>query len=1030
MDFERQFKDGVIGELDVQEQKNPYHWDSLTLASLMPAPWVANARNTISSLNQQIDIKQRQVNDLVKDTLNVIDNIDRLSNDLKKLEKDITDYLSNFFNAGAHYRILGFDAEISSNGELNRELERVLNPAIFGPSGTNPDPNFPNFTGDTARLGGFLLLFAAPSKDKILEQFKNFGKYFTGLGEGFLGGKEAFLKSVKKTKDQFKDIPQLKLNWKKQFDDFKENNKKLVDLKQRQDDYVPITDTDKWHGLNLAQLIPALDPLKIGSPANLAMDAIEQGFAQAQNLFNIVDGARDAVNRLNQDIRSFQSSVNAAQDFVTDIVEGIFDTGIYFHAYGAEYNIRSTTDYIRAIMDSVNDTTDSNRPTFEGDTLFVGGVLAVVGGPDYQGFSDSFQSFSNTFKSIGLSTDSWGRSFNDAKDFTPEGKDAIGKTIGTLSILPPNTIFQSPVSNVIIQELEARILISDSVPESAEVDAFLIKDEDIPPVSAGETVEYISANNISVITQADIKGNVTVTVLSNGVVTIKKSNEYTATNSSQVTTILKKEISFYRVFNYFAGEHTARDDGSIVSRRAEDITVFFSDGAVSQIDDDGSSTTTRADGTVETVTVNGIKTVTYTTGVVKVYDSDGNLVKMSGPEDEKEQLEINSGTTEYLEDGSIKYIDSEGIITITSLEADGSTSTIKQYPDGTQEITKADGTKIVISQTEKTTTFTDGRQKVELIESWDAYGIEYTGDIIWIETDGTQRKINKDKSEEITLPDGTVTVIYSDGSSKTTMPDGTIRSIGPDGTITEIKKGGTRVISFPDGKVQQIQPDGSYVIINPDGSVETGKVEGEVVIENPDGSISYVKSEGLVVSKQLDGTIEKDNEKTGQTVTITPTKITTTQADGTIVEVTDTRKKTTDTEGNVVIEETSIRIGTEVVDGAEREVAFKVTKTITIKATGEQTITEAREAIYDIIRVVSASGTIKKLETPAIRKVQDKNIVTISKFDKTLDIRTRDNKGKTIVFSTDKKSGEVTISKVNTEKLRGSSIDSSSEFEG
>lgn len=1023
-DIQNALKQAILDEPETTKKNNPYQWSSITLGDLMPQTWVDNTQNTITNFKKIVDQKQRQVSALVDDTLNVINQIDGLSRNLKDLQKDTTDFLSNFFDTGAHYRIIGFDAEISNNGELNRELRRVLDPVIFGPSGTNSDPNFPNFVGDTARVGGFCLLFGAPSLEKIAEKFRQLGKYFPGIGEGYLGGKEAFIESLKKTKDKLKYTQQLKLNWKNQFDEFKKNNENLLNLKELSADVETITDTDRWHGLSLAQLIPALDPFQEGSPANTALQNINAQFEQVQSLFGVVDGARAAVNKLNESIRKVQQTINAAQDFVDDVIEGVFDTGLFFHAYGTEYDFNNTLEFAEGVTASVDDVSDPNRPTFEGDTLYVGGIIAVVGGADPKGFADTFKGFSNTFKSIGLAAESWGRTFEDLTRLRPEKSEEVG----AVAIVPANTELPSPtVSAALLEDLESRTLVSDSVPSEAVVEAFLIQSQDIPPVNAGETVEYTSANNIQVITQADDKERITVTITSDNVITVKRFNgEFVATNQNQTTSVIKNG----EVKNFFAGEQLARSDGSVLKQIGNSITVFFSDGSTSQIKRDGSSTVTKVDGTMVTTSPEGTRTEKFPTGVVKKYDRDGTLVEETGPKDDKTQEETQLGQTRYLDDGSIEYTAGDGTITITKVETDGTTTIIKRFTDGTEEVTKADGTVITTTQTERTTALTDGRTKVEPIESYDTYGIEFTGEVIWTEVDGTQRRFGTDGSQEITSPGGTVTIIYADGSSTTTRPDGTTRNILADGTITEIRKDGTKIITFPDGKIQQIKSDGSFVIINTDGSVETGTQVGTVTVREDDGSISLKKTAVLEIRQQSDGTIEKENEETGQTIIITPNKITTTQADGTVVETTDTQTKTIDDEGNTIIEDISIETGTEIVDEVERNVVIKVTIITKINAEGQQSITTERETIGDIVNVVASDGSTKTLEVPAIRTVEDKNITTISDFGDFLHVIFPAVKDLHTVLTTDKRSGEVTTRRLKTSELSSLSIDNLNEFDG
>ena len=1013
--------DKLLKEFD-PTTADPHNWTSITLGKLMPSDILDASLESLGKFNDQIDKKQRQVNKLVTDTQSLLSEVNSLTGDLKNLQKNVTDLLHNTFNTGAHYRIIGFDATISNNGLAAREVRRVLNSQLFGPTGVNPDKNFPFFLGDTARLGGFTMLWGAPSFDKLIEQFKKLGGYFPGIGDGILGAPTAFLKEFAKIPDFFKGLEARSKALTKEWEDWKKaKDPKLFDLGAF-GELVP--ETDHWHSLSVASLIPALDPLKAGSPANQALQGVDLAFETVQSLFSVITGASATVNKLNESIQSIQGLVNSSQRFVDDVVDTVFDTGLYFHAFGSEYGASTSEEFAEVIIRALNDVDDPNRPTFQGNVAFIGGIIATVGAPDVNEFEKVFSRFSRTWQSIGLAAESWGDSFDVlvGKNKADPSTNEETKRGGVKDVVIPD---EDPTIPVVIDEAEytSRILVPEVFNVTPLVMPFFIKDEDIPPVTANNSFEYTSANNITVKVEADSRGRKRVTILeSDNIITIRRSELiYIATNDlSKITSVVNPLTLSLK--NYIGGEVIAREDGSIKEIKGDSIVISYPDGLKTQLREDGSSITTKADGTEETISADGSKVVKFLNGVVKYYDEKGNLVKTETPEDIETNDEIDKGQATILEDGSIEKILPNGNREVIS--ADG--KTVKTYfPDGRIKIEKEDGIVIIITESERTTNFTDGSKKIEVIEDG-----TLTGEVTLVAIDGTKTLINENTGvQEITATDGTVTVVYPDGSSKTIKTDGTIRTVSAiTDTIVEERLDGTTITTFEDGSIKQVNSDNTFTFISRDGEVTTGTEEGEVVVENEDGSVSRVMSEGLIISRELDGTIKKENEEVGTTVTVTPQKITTETADGTIIETTDTKTVTIDDAGNRITIEISVELGSEIVDGVEREVAFKVTETITEFAEGKKVVQTEREPIYDEVIVVS-NGEKKRIQIPSIRSGETQNVTTQSNFGESIEVHVKDDKGFTSIIKTEVKSGETTKERVRTEALKDRSIDKINEFE-
>lgn len=289
------------------------------------------------------------------------------------------------------------------------------------------DPCVPEFVGDTAVMGGILIVAGAPDPFALWEKLKVFANLFPAIKDAIGSGKEKFnniTDEFAKFKELFSKEKVDELRGK--FDDFKKmmdalgedpffNKKKLIQS----------NGCDKWICSRLKDLMPFLDPNLAGSPLNVALDATNQLTNGVVGMLNRVSALQETAGKLMEAISLLQSDINEAKRSIFEFADNLAATGVYIHVIGRDGTIHNNGEFSNAVSQAMLDDTDAGRPTFRGDTAAVAGILLLVGAPDPRGLSNEFAALSGAisgfapqFKTL---TDSAGRvqeSLGQLKDST------------------------------------------------------------------------------------------------------------------------------------------------------------------------------------------------------------------------------------------------------------------------------------------------------------------------------------------------------------------------------------------------------------------------------------------------------------------------------------------------------------------------------------------------------------------------------------------------------------------------------------
>ena len=299
------------------------------------------------------------------------------------------------------------------------------------------DPCVPEFVGDTAVMGGILIVAGAPDPFALWEKLKVFANIFPAIKDAIGSGKEQFnniTDEFAKFKELFSKDKVDQLRGK--FDDFKKmmdalgedpffNKKKLIQS----------NGCDKWICSRLKDLMPFLDPNLAGSPLNVALDATNQLTDGVVGMLNRVSALQETAGKLMDAIALLQSDINESKRAIFEFADNLAATGVYIHVIGRDGTIHNNSEFSSAVSNAMMDEDDAGRPTFRGDTAAVAGILLLVGAPDPRGLSNEFAALSGAisgfapqFKTL---TDSAGRvqeSLGQLKDSTTtKGVDPAAK---------------------------------------------------------------------------------------------------------------------------------------------------------------------------------------------------------------------------------------------------------------------------------------------------------------------------------------------------------------------------------------------------------------------------------------------------------------------------------------------------------------------------------------------------------------------------------------------------------------------------
>ena len=394
------------------------NWQSITLGKLIPALDPNQAGSAANRLNCEIDKIAGKIDDNLKKVTNLtdavagtLDTVGRLGGEIGILQTQIEDLITNAINTGVFMHTLGLNPifSLSSPGAITSEIARTFS--------DTSDPNMPVFKGKgLAVVGGVLMLVSAPNVKEMVAAIGNLAVIFPV----FKASVESIKKEVEETANIFKSDFMDPINESLAGLDTTFSNLESVDLVSAQpftglvDQFVSNANDvtfdgfetrafNKWFALRLSDLMPALDPGVLGSPAEAIVNAeralVGGGASLLQQGHGLANGVRQltaAVNDLNQRLQKVATEVQ-------DLVTAVSQTGMYIHTIGLDGTVTNSEEFINACGRALVDPTDSNRPKAAGQMQAFAGMEIVFGAANPLGLQSQFKIIGNVFS--GLSVD-------------------------------------------------------------------------------------------------------------------------------------------------------------------------------------------------------------------------------------------------------------------------------------------------------------------------------------------------------------------------------------------------------------------------------------------------------------------------------------------------------------------------------------------------------------------------------------------------------------------------------------------------
>ncbi|MFG2956509.1 AAWKG family protein [Streptomyces sp. NPDC048291] len=213
-------------------------------------------------------------------------------------------------------------------------------------------------------------------------------------------------------------------------------------------------------------------------------------------------------------------------------------------------------------------------------------------------------------------------------------------------------------------------------------------------------------------------------------------------------------------------------------------------GGTTQLNGDGTLTTTFPDGSTQTI------------------DPSTGLVTTTSPDGTTSVSQLNPGTTITNPDGSTTTLNPDG--TLTTKFPDGTSQTIDPAT-GQVSTLNPDGSLSTSTLNPTAGSFTTPDGSTAQLNA--------DGSVTTHFPDGSTETLNPDTGQvSVTDPSGHVTTTHLNAGDSFTNPDGSTTTLNPDGTLTT---------KFPDGSTQTLNPDtGQLTTTDPSGHTTTTDIDG------------------------------------------------------------------------------------------------------------------------------------------------------------------------------------------------------------
>ncbi|WP_262064313.1 AAWKG family protein [Streptomyces sp. STR69] len=223
---------------------------------------------------------------------------------------------------------------------------------------------------------------------------------------------------------------------------------------------------------------------------------------------------------------------------------------------------------------------------------------------------------------------------------------------------------------------------------------------------------------------------------------------------------------------------------------------------------DGSTTLNSPTGGTTQLNGDGTLTTTFPDGSTQTIDPSTGLVTTTNPDGTTSVSQLNPGSTITNPDGSTTTLNDDG--TLTTKFPDGTSQTLDPTT-GQVSTLNPDGTTSLSQLNPTTGSFTTPDGSTAQLNA--------DGSLTTHFPDGSTETLNPDTGQiSVTDPSGHVTTTHLNPGDSFTNPDGSTTTLNNDGTLTT---------KFPDGSVQTLNPDtGQLTTTDPSGHTTTTDIDG------------------------------------------------------------------------------------------------------------------------------------------------------------------------------------------------------------
>lgn len=192
-----------------------------------------------------------------------------------------------------------------------------------------------------------------------------------------------------------------------------------------------------WKASKLIDAIDGLDEGAIEDTTNGLQEQIDAGQQRIDELSaqlqTIIDGANEVAGTLND-----------VQTRLNELIGAATQTGAYVHFIGLDGRVNNNTEFVTQVETALFDTSDPNRPNFEGTSGSVAGLILLVGAPNPVALRTELYRLGGVIPELGLAV---GRTVADTVTGAIEiGGDLVDLARSTYDSAKSLTQFELPAA--------------------------------------------------------------------------------------------------------------------------------------------------------------------------------------------------------------------------------------------------------------------------------------------------------------------------------------------------------------------------------------------------------------------------------------------------------------------------------------------------------------------------------------------------------------------------------------------------------